>query len=306
MKKILGIGAALTDVLIDIKDDAILEEFGFLRGSMNYVDKAKQTHILQKINSLGPKIVTGGSSANCVAVAAYCGGQTGFIGCVGSDDIGLNYEKQLQVRGIDPILKKSIKESSGSVISIISSDAERTMATYYGACSDVEPEMLTLEVFAKYDYLFVEGYMVFNRPYLTRALELAKEAGLKIAFDMASFNIVEQNREYMAEIIEKYVDIVFANEEESKVFGNVESIADIVVRKLGAKGAIVNAGGKQYSVSADKNVIIRDKTGAGDAFAGGFLYGMAQGFDVQKCAEIGARMGDLIVQELGAKLPIKK
>lgn len=302
MKKILAIGAALTDVLVDLKSDDVLDQLGFLRGSMNYVDQQKQAQILKLINSLNPVVVTGGSAANCVAVAAHYGGKTGFIGCVGKDEIGDNFETQLKARTIEPILKKSVKESSGAVISMVSADAERTMATYYGACSDVQPEMLDEKVFAKYDFLFIEGYMVFNKPYLERTLEIAKKYALKVAFDMASFNVVEENRDYMKNLIERYVDIVFANEQEADAFGDLTGLAEIVVYKLGAKGARVVWSGGECFVQADASVIVRDKTGAGDAFAGGFLYGLSAGKNIEESATLGARAADKVVQVMGAIL----
>lgn len=300
--KILAIGAALTDILVDVPSDSFFDKLGFAKGSMTYVDKLTQGEILGAIGALDYQVETGGSAANCAGIVAHYGGEAAFIGCVGDDQIGEIYADKLRVRGVETKLWKSEKEGSGTVAAMVSKDGERTFATYLGASADVSADNLSREMFEGFDFLFVEGYLVYNKPYLERAMALAKEVGAQVAFDMASFNVVEQSRAYMGEIIERYVDIVFANEQEAEAFGDLSVCDGIVVLKLGSKGALVEFGGERFSVSADRSVVVRDKTGAGDAFAGGFLYGLASGFDIQRCAELGARAADKVVQVVGAHL----
>jgi sugar/nucleoside kinase (ribokinase family) len=193
---------------------------------------------------------------------------------------------------------------------LVSPDSERTFATYLGAAVEISAEDLKIEQFQGYDYFHIEGYLVQNYELIERAVVLAKEAGCKVSIDLASFNVVEANLDFLKRITEQYVDIVFANEEEAKSFTGKEpeealhqiaEIADYAIVKIGSKGSMVKHDGKVYNAGVIKANSI-DTTGAGDLYASGFLYGMIKGYSLDRCAEIGAITAGNIIEVIGAKM----
>lgn len=176
----------------------------------------------------------------------------------------------------------------------------------------MKAEDLSLEMFKGYAYLFIEGYLVQDHDMILRAIELAKEAGLQICLDMASYNIVEEELDFFSLLINKYVDIVFANEEEAKAFTGKEpeealdiiaKMCSIAIVKLGARGSIIRKGTEEIRVEAVPVEKVVDTTGAGDYFAAGFLYGLTCGYSLEKCARIGSLLSGDVIQVIGAELP---
>ena len=247
-KKILGIGNALVDILTQITDDHILEELNLPKGTMQHVDAVASKKVGETLKPFGSAMAAGGSTANTVSGAAKLGIETGYIGKVGNDELGRFFEEEMVKTHVKPLLLKT-DTPTGCAQAVISKDGERTFATYLGAALKLEPDDLKPEMFDGWDILFVEGYLVFNRPLVMRALEIAKSKGMTIALDMASYNVVEANRDFMEEILRDYVDIVFANEEEAGSFTLKESpveamsvmakLCDIAIVKVGAKGSML-------------------------------------------------------------------
>jgi len=200
---------------------------------------------------------------------------------------------------------------SGSCIALITPDGERTLATYLGAAANLKPENITPELFVGYNCFHIEGYIVQNHELIEKAVRLAKEAGLTVSLDLASFNVVNENKEFLTDLVEKYVDIVFANEDESYAYTGLQpeqavaALAEqcrIAVVKVGKDGSYVQQGSERYRVPAVCTACI-DSTGAGDYYAAGFLYGQAHGLDLQTCAQIGTIVAGRVCEVLGAKLP---
>jgi len=169
---------------------------------------------------------------------------------------------------------------------------------------------LSPESFHGYDILHIEGYLVQNHELLEKAVILAKEAGLKIALDMASYNIVEANLDFLRSLVRKYVDIVFANEEESRSFTGKEPLealdeiagmCEIAVVKVGEKGCLVKVDGKVVEVPAIAANPV-DTTGAGDLYASGFFYGMANNLSYEKCARLGSLLAGNVIEVIGTKM----
>ena len=219
-----------------------------------------------------------------------CAG-TGFIGKVGNDAYGKFYRQSLLERGTEANLLVSSELPSGVASTFISPDGERTFGTYLGAAATLKAEDLSREMFKGYTYLFIEGYLVQDHDMILRAIELAKEAGLQICLDMASYNIVEQDHDFFSLLINKYVDIVFANEEEAKAFTGKEpeealdviaKMCSIAIVKLGARGSLIRKGTEEVHVHAVTVDRVIDTTGAGDYFAAGFLYGLTCGYSLEK------------------------
>ena len=309
MKRILGIGNALVDVLVKLSDDNILHEQNLAKGSMSLVDSDYVNQLLAATSHYSPKISSGGSAANTIHGLAHLGIETAFIGKVGKDEYGYIFENDLVKNNIKPLLHKGVAET-GRALALISPDSERTFATYLGAAIELTAKDINDSHFQGYDFFHIEGYLVQNQELTLKALQLAKANKLKTSIDLANFNVVNANRDFLTDIISKYVDIVFANEEEAKAFTGIEadlaafqiaSMCEIAVVKLGAQGSIIKTGQQYFKI---KPVLANaiDTTGAGDLYASGFLYGLAQELPLNKCGEIGSLVSGKIVEFIGAKL----
>lgn len=309
MKKIIGIGNALTDVLYQLSDNQILNEFSLPLGSMHLVDDEFSSQLKNRLVTYSREMVAGGSAANTTAGIAALGGHASFIGCVGEDEIGAFYESTLASNGVHSLLQKVV-QPSGSCVVLISPNGERTMCTSLGAASALSADDLHAEQFEGCALLHLEGYLINNQDLLIKAARLAKEQGLMVSIDLASYNVVESNRGFLLQFIQDYVDIVFANEEEAKsltekspreALDEIAEMCAIAVVKLGAKGSYIKTMGKVWEVAATQSNCI-DTTGAGDLYAAGFLYGWTMGCSWDKCGEIGALVAGKIVEVVGPKL----
>jgi sugar/nucleoside kinase (ribokinase family) len=315
-KSVLGIGNALVDALVRIEDDGILAEFGLLKGSMTLVDRQTMNVILEKAASLNLNLEksSGGSVANAIHGLAKLGSPAGYIGKIGNDDYGSFFRSYMEQNNICATLFYG-NADTGKCISLISKDSERTMATYLGAAIELEALDLTLGPFQGYDYFLLEGYLVQNYNLVKRTARLAKKAHSQIAIDLASFNIVEQNLEFLHSIVDQYIDIVFANEEEAKSFTGkndpeealteISKKCHIAVVKVGKEGSLIKQGKRQYRIpSISTNCI--DTTGAGDLYASGFFYGLTCGHPVDTCGKIGSIVAAKIIEVIGAKMSEEK
>ena len=217
MDKIIGMGNALVDVLVTLQDDSLLDEMSLPKGSMQLINEDKFLKISGKFSDMKTHKATGGSVGNTVLALANLGAHPGFIGKIGNDDFGQYFKKNGLKQGIDMKLLAG-DLPTGVASTFISPDGERTFGTYLGAAATMKAENLTLDMFKGYAYLYIEGYLVQDHELILRAMQLGKEAGLQICLDMASYNIVEGDLEFFDILITKYVDIVFANEEEAKAY----------------------------------------------------------------------------------------
>ena len=311
MKRVIGIGNALTDMLVNLKTDKVLDTFNLPKGSMSLVDAALQTEISKSVAGLPYSLSLGGSAGNTIRAMARLGCDVGFIGKVGTDKTGDFFIQALENLGIEPFIFRG-KERSGRCVSLISPDGERTMVTFLGAALELSAAEVTSAIFEGYDCLYIEGYLVQDHDMILRAIELAKEAGLQICLDMASYNIVANDLEFFTLLINKYVDIVFANEEEAKAFtgkepeealGVIAKKCSIAIVKVGANGSYIRKGTEEIKVSAISVQKVVDTTGAGDYFASGFLYGLTCGYSLDKCAKIGSILSGNVIQVIGTTIP---
>jgi sugar/nucleoside kinase (ribokinase family) len=309
---ILGIGNALVDILILTDDDQVINDLNLPKGGMTLVDQKLSTAIQQKISHLKCKISTGGSVANAINGIAGLGVSCGYIGSIGKDELGSLFKNDMLKYGINTLLKHS-ELPTGRAVGIVSPDGERTFATYLGAAVDLRAEDIIPEQFRGFDLFFIEGYLVFNQSLIMSAASLAKSAGLKTALDLSSFNVVEANIDTLNDLVDHYIDILFANEEEAKSFtglgpedalSNIASRCDIAVVKVGKEGAFIQQGNRKIHVPALVNKAI-DTTGAGDYFASGFLAGLAKGYDLEKCGKLGSLLASKVIQVVGAELSVE-
>jgi sugar/nucleoside kinase (ribokinase family) len=171
-----------------------------------------------------------------------------------------------------------------------------------------------LSIFKGYSYFHIEGYLVQNHDLIRLAVELAKEHGLVVSLDMASYNVVEANKEFLLSIISEYVDIVFANEDEARSLTGMEpeealdelsKLVEIAVVKTGSSGSLVKSGSDTYKIGIIEVTPI-DTTGAGDLYASGFLYGLSMGLPLQECGELGARLAGNVIEFMGSKMSAER
>ncbi len=314
MKSIIGIGNALTDILAILPNDNLLKEFHLPKGSMQHVDEATGEKIWNTLKPMGVQYVAGGSAANTVTGAAVFGMDCSFVGKVGDDELGSLFKADLERNGIKANLLKGHAASGKSMVFITAPNAERTFAVYLGSAIELVAEDLNIEMFKGHAYFHIEGYLVQNQSLLRRAVELAKEAECIISFDMASYNVVESNDTFLHDIVENYVDIVFANETEAKAFtkkeprealDDIASVCKIAVVKLGPEGSMVKSGNEYYKIEAwPANTI--DATGAGDIYAAGFLYAHSYGMPIKTCGEVGSIISAKVVEVIGPKVDIPR
>lgn len=302
-------GNALVDILVRLETDQTLQEFSLPKGSMQLVNKELSTKILTGISHLDKKISSGGSAANTIHGLAKLGISTGFIGTVGNDQWGDLFRNDMESNQIEPLLNLSTTES-GRAVALISPDSERTFATYLGAAIELTPDQISADQFHGYDVFHMEGYLVQDHDLVREAFKTAKEANLQISIDMASYNIVEENADFLREMVTDYVDIVFANEEEAKSFtgkppekalNELAELCEIAVVKTGQMGSLVKRGQEIHNVGIIK-VDSLDTTGAGDLYASGFLYGLVNEMPLNRCGELGALLSGKVIEVVGAKM----
>jgi sugar/nucleoside kinase (ribokinase family) len=309
MAKVLGVGNALVDALIRLENDQLLNELNLPKGSMTLVDDETKTLIGAKSAHLKKDMASGGSAANTIHGLAKLNADASFIGSVGKDKTGDFFYNDLQNSKINPLLSRS-NTPTGIASTLISKDGERTFGTYLGAAIELSGENLTPQQFEGFDIMHVEGYLVQNHELLETILKYAKQAGSKISVDLASYNVVEANLGFLKEMLEKYVDIVFANEEEAKAFTGKEpeealheislSVETAVV-KIGSRGSMVKNGETVYTI-APIAVEVTDTTGAGDAYAAGFLFGMMNNLGFEHAGIIGTLLASTTIETLGARI----
>ena len=308
MKKVIGIGNALTDMLVNLRSDQVLEKFDLPRGSMSLVNSEQQKEISKSVSGLPYTLSLGGSADNTIRAMARLGCKVGFIGKVGRDSTGDFFESALDNLGIQPFILRG-EERSGKCVSLVSPDGERTLVTHLGAAVEMKAEDLKPEIFDGYDCLYVEGYLVQDHNLIRGAIRMAKELGLKVAIDLASFNVVEENVEFLREVISEYVDIVFANEDEARAFSGEEepvnalqyisTMCDLVIVKIGMRGALIKQGSEVSHVGIMAAAKRIDTTGAGDFYAAGFLAGMCEGLTLRQCGTIGAITAGKVIEIVG-------
>jgi len=313
MKKIIGIGNALVDVMTIIDDDQILKKFSLPKGSMTLVD-AQKSEMIKKITSGFKKAFTsGGSAANTIHGLAKLNANAGFIGSIGRDKTGDIFEEDMKKAGVNNIMFR--RESvTGTAVALISKDSQRTFATHLGAAVELEAEDLREEYFKTYDILYFEGYLIINKPLVIKACTLARNNNMEIAVDMASYNVVDACKEDFLEIIEEYADIVFANEDEARALTGLQpeealkklaGMCKVAVIKTGKEGSLIQRYEELIKIGT-LPIKCKDTTGAGDLYASGFLYGYANDLPLDKCGSLGALLAGNVIEMVGARIPDRK
>ena len=308
MKKVLGMGAALVDVLANVTDEWVATQ-GVQKGGMNSVEWPQMEKFLAGIEK--PLRVPGGSTCNTMVGLSRLGGKASFISKVGDDELGRLFLDHLKKNGVESKVGKS-DVATGCVFSAVTPDAQRSMWTFLGASNFLDSEDFVPALFDGVGLLYAEGYRAFNGDCFKKSFTLARSLGVETALDFSSFGVVETCRGVIDELLDqKMIDIVIANEDEAFAYAGVKEEAALEVLAKKAKVAVVKVGKKGAFIAKDgvvtkvdaKVVKAVDTTGAGDLWASGFLYGYLSGWDMLRSGNLASLVASEVVQVMGAQIP---
>lgn len=308
MKKVLGFGAALVDLLVHVEEERI-QKANVPKGSMNLVKYPQLLKLLDGVQN--PQRVPGGSACNTMVGFAKLGGKSSFFSKTGRDELGVLFAKHLENSGVENHLLLS-STATGTVLSAVTPDAERTMFTFLGASDEVSAADISPELFDGVGILYLEGYRAYGEECFVKMVSEARRRGVMTALDFGSFGVVNDCRSFFNKLFAgKEIDIVMANEDEAKAYtgeceeaalAKMAQFASIAVVKLGKRGALISQNGKITRVEAGSAKAI-DTTGAGDLWASGFLYGLLSGWSMERAGILGSMVSNEVVQVVGAQIP---
>lgn len=312
---VCGLGNAIVDIFLEVNDEEF-SSLGFERGTMRLVDPEEQQKLLLRFSDRGHdlRLVSGGSVANSIIAVSQLGGTGAFIGCVGDDRYGLHYAEEFQDLRIhmgNPII---VSQTTGTSVVVITPDAERTMRTSLAVSSHLSDRHVDQERIQKSTWLFIEGYVFANpdtgQHAIRKAIEIAKRHGTKIAITCSEAFIPEVFGEPFHDAL-KSTDLLFCNAPEamsvtgkkssSEAFESLRGLVPNCVVTDGGNGAFVRFDGEEAHVPAFP-CQPKDLTGAGDMFAGGFLYGITHGFAPAIAARGANYMSSKVISQVGARL----
>jgi len=308
-KKIIGIGNALLDVLLRLESDETLSALGIKKGAMDLVDESKMKEIQTMLRGRERLEAPGGSVCNTMRAMARLGADVGYIGKTGDDANGAFYEAETKIAGVNHFFIRANGISGCSTV-LISPDGERTMATFLGPAATLSDDEITDDVLRPYDCLYMEGYLISNEKLFLPMLKRAKRLGLKVALDLANFNIVRGFKGLLQEVIPAYVDILFSNESEAEAYTGLsarEAVrelskdVEIAVVTVGKDGVWVQSGSQAFHQPALSSRVI-DTTGAGDHFAAGFLYGYTLDAALEQSILTGSLLAGNVIETVGAQI----
>jgi len=311
---VAGLGNALMDALVVIDDDALIADLGLQRGTMHPVDNARWQEVYERLKPLGVVFESGGSCANTTATVGRLGGAALYCGQVSNDEIGRIYAERMMEACGDHALRFTDADSTGKCLSIISrTDGERTMLTDLGAAVNLASLGDFSGSIEQSRIAHFTGYTLLDGPMQAVALEAmhaASTAGVKVSIDVADPFVVGLIRAPLWKVLEDYADIAFLNEDEARALTDLEpedavhaianrAAIETVVVKVGKAGSLVRHDGELYRIGITPVKAI-DTTGAGDAYAGGYLYGVSRGWPVARCAALASAVAAETVSQIGA------
>ena len=312
---VCGLGNALVDLIVEVSEKEF-EALGFERGTMRLVDAAEQKTLLDAFAAKDPRLVSGGSVGNSTIAFAQLGGRAAFIGVVGDDRYGMHYEGEFGQLGIamgNPIIAN---QTTGTCVSVITPDAERTMRTCLGVNANLSGMHIERDkqLIAESAWLFIEGYLFANpetgQEAIREAVKVAKANGTKVAVTCSEAFIVHVFGSALNDVL-KQADLFFCNASEAcaaanardsqEAFQKLKGLVPNCVVTDGPAGAYVRWDGKECHASAVQ-CEPKDLTGAGDMFAGSFLYGVTHGIDPATAAKAANKMAHAVITQIGARL----
>jgi len=307
--KILGIGNAIVDVICKV-DDNLIAQNNLKKSTMKLVDEVEFKKLLSTLKI--EETISGGSVANSIVGLSQLGNKVGFIGKVSDDDLGNKYEEGLKRENVEYFYSKK-KEliPTGTCLILITPDSERTMVTFLGTAGKINENDIDINAVKNSKILFLEGYL-WDEGEPKKAFEKAINNSNKVAMSLSDLFCVERHKSNFLKLVKNKLNITFANEQEimclidAKKFEDVIDFAKEINRLLvvtrGDKGAVAINNNEVTECSAKKNLKIKDLTGAGDLFAGGFLHGLINNKSIKESLETGTELSSKVIQIIGARL----
>jgi len=306
--KILGIGNAIVDVLCKVDDDFLVKN-SLTKSTMKLIDEDEFKTLLSLLNI--EETVSGGSVANSIVGLSQLGNNVGFIGKISEDSLGQKYEDGLKKEKVNYLYnKKKEPIPTGSCLILITPDSERTMCTYLGTAGKINDQDIDESIIKNSEITFLEGYL-WDEGEPKKAFDKAIANSNKVAMSLSDLFCVERHKEHFLELAKNKLDIIFANEQEITSLINANSFEEIVtfskqikknvVITRGDKGAISILNNELIECEAQKNLNIKDLTGAGDLFAAGYLHGIINNLSIKECLIKGTELSSKIIQKIGAR-----
>ena len=307
--KVLGIGNAIVDVICKV-EEKFIKDNSLTKSTMKLVDEIEFKKLLSNLKI--EETIAGGSVANSIVGLSQLGNDVGFIGKISDDNLGTKYEDGLEKEKVKFFYsKKKEKISTGTCLILITPDFERTMVTFLGTAGKINENDIDADAIKNSEILFLEGYL-WDEGEPKKAFEKAINSSNKVAMSLSDLFCVERHKSHFLELVKNKLDITFANEQEIMTLIEVKKFEDVIdfakkINKLfvitrGDKGAVAIHNKEVTECSAKKNLKIKDLTGAGDLFAGGFLHGFINNKSIKESLETGTDMSSKVIQIIGARL----
>ncbi len=308
--KILGIGNAIVDVICKV-DEKFIKQNNLTKGTMKLIIDDKEFQSL--LSSLKiEKTVSGGSVANSIVGLSQLGNEVGFIGKVCDDNLGNKYEEGLNSENVEYFYKKKKEDlPTGTCLILVTPDSERTMCTYLGIAGKINENDVNGDVIKRSEMIFLEGYL-WDEGEPKKAFEKAINCAHKVAMSLSDQFCVDRHKSHFLDLVKNKLDITFANEQEmmslidAKDFDDVvdfgKSLKKLLVITRGNKGAVSINGDEVIQNGIEKNLDVKDLTGAGDLFAAGFLHGSLNNLSMLESLNKGKEMSSKVIQQIGARL----
>ncbi len=315
MKKfqVVGIGNAMVDVLTQ-ETEAFLSEAGIEKGIMQLIDMDRAVDLYSRIGAA--KEISGGSAANTIAGIAHLGGRTAYVGKVKDDQLGAIFAHDLRAQGAvyeTKLAPKDAAQETGRCIVVVTPDGERSMNTYLGVTEFLEPSDIDVDMMTDAEWIYLEGYR-FDGPdshaAFAKAINACKGHGGKVSITLSDPFCVERHRDAFRMMIREDVDLLFCNRAEMLSMYQTEDFdaalaqaakeVSIVACTDSDNGAHILSGGQRWHAPAVPTQIV-DATGAGDLFAGAFLWGLTNGHDLETCGRMGCVAASEVISHIGAR-----
>jgi sugar/nucleoside kinase (ribokinase family) len=309
---VVGIGNALVDVLSQ-EDEAFLAGQGLVKGAMQLVDEARARELYA---AMGPAVeISGGSAANTIVGVASFGGRAHYVGKVRDDQLGEVFSHDLRAVGVGYSTPAATTgPPTGRCLIVVTPDAQRTLTTYLGASVHLGPGEIDKHLIERASILYLEGYL-FDPPEAQRAFraaaDMAHAAGRKVALTLSDPFCVDRHRDAFRELVERHVDVLFANEAEIRslyqttdfdgALRQVRGHCAVAALTRSERGSVVVAGDEVHVIAANPVKTVVDTTGAGDLYAAGFMIGLSRGLDPATCGRLGSLAAAEVISHVGAR-----
>jgi len=308
--KILGIGNAIVDVICKV-DENFINQNNLTKGTMKLIFDDKEFQSMLS-NLKIEKTISGGSVANSIVGLSQLGNKVGFIGKVSDDELGNKYEEGLKSENVEYFYTKKKEElPTGTCLILVTPDSERTMCTFLGTAGKINENDVNTDNIKQSEMIFLEGYL-WDEGEPKKAFEKAINSANKVAMSLSDQFCVDRHKSHFLDLVKNKLDITFANEQEmmslidaenfEQVIDFAKSLKKLLVITRGEKGAISILGNEVKENGIEKDLKIKDLTGAGDLFAAGFLHGYLNNLNLVECLNKGREMSSKVIQQIGARL----